>query len=54
MDTKAKKQLSEADIISKYIMPHVEKAGWDSMMQIRQEVKLRDQLKNILSDALGH
>ena len=23
-------------------MPHVEKAGWDSMMQIRQEVKLRD------------
>mgnify|MGYP000535082553 FL=1 len=42
MDTKAKKQLSEADIISKYIMPHVEKAGWDSMLQIRQEVKLRD------------
>ncbi|UZE97621.1 EcoAI/FtnUII family type I restriction enzme subunit R [Alkalimarinus alittae] len=37
-----KKQLTETDIISKYIMPHVEKAGWDSMTQIRQEVKLRD------------
>lgn len=42
MDTKAKKQLSETDIISKFIMPAVEKAGWDSMLQIRQEVKLRD------------
>jgi type I restriction enzyme R subunit len=42
MDTKNKKRLSEADIISKFIMPAVEKAGWDSMTQIRQEVKLRD------------
>jgi len=42
MDTKAKKQLTESDIISKFIMPAVEKAGWDSMLQIRQEVKLRD------------
>jgi type I restriction enzyme R subunit len=42
MDIKAKKQLSETDIISKFIMPAVEKAGWDSMLQIRQEVKLRD------------
>lgn len=42
MDTKTKKQLSETDIISKFIMPAVEKAGWDSMTQIRQEVKLRD------------
>ena len=42
MDTKIKKQLSETDIISKFIMPAVEKAGWDSMTQIRQEVKLRD------------
>lgn len=42
MDTRTKKQLSETDIISKFIMPAVEKAGWDSMTQIRQEVKLRD------------
>lgn len=37
-----KKQLSETDIISKFIMPAIEDAGWDSMLQIRQEVKLRD------------
>lgn len=37
-----KKKLSETDIISKFIMPAVEQAGWDSMTQIRQEVKLRD------------
>ena len=37
-----KKALSEADIISKYIMPAVQAAGWDLMTQIRQEVKLRD------------
>lgn len=37
-----KKQLSETDIISKFIMPAIDDAGWDSMLQIRQEVKLRD------------
>ncbi|WP_338401531.1 EcoAI/FtnUII family type I restriction enzme subunit R [Neptunicella marina] len=37
-----KKALSEADIISKYIMPAIKDAGWDDMYQIRQEVKLRD------------
>jgi len=37
-----KKSLSEADIISKYIMPAVKTAGWDDMLQIRQEVALRD------------
>ena len=42
MDNKTKKQLSESDIISKFILPAIEKAGWDSMTQIRQEVKLRD------------
>lgn len=42
MDNKTKKQLSETDIISKFIMPAVEQSGWDSMLQIRQEVKLRD------------
>jgi len=37
-----KKKLSETDIISKFIMPSVQSAGWDLMKQIRQEVKLRD------------
>ena len=42
MDNKQKKKLTEADIISKFIMPAIESAGWDSLTQIRQEVKLRD------------
>ena len=37
-----KKKLTEADIISKFILPAVKKVGWDDMTQIRQEVKLRD------------
>ena len=37
-----KKSLSEADIISKFILPAVKDAGWDDITQIRQEVKLRD------------
>ncbi len=37
-----KKKLTEADIISKYLLPAITDAGWDSMTQIRQEVKLRD------------
>jgi len=37
-----KKKLTETDIITKYILPAVEQSGWDSMQQIRQEVKLRD------------
>jgi type I restriction enzyme, R subunit len=37
-----KKQLTEADIISKFILPAITDAGWDTMTQIRQEVKLRD------------
>jgi type I restriction enzyme R subunit len=37
-----KKELTETDIITKYILPAVVKKGWDSMTQIRQEVKLRD------------
>lgn len=37
-----KRNLTEADIISKFILPAIESAGWDSMTQIRQEVKLRD------------
>ncbi|RXJ71346.1 DEAD/DEAH box helicase [Veronia nyctiphanis] len=37
-----KSQLSEADIISKFILPSIQGAGWNPMTQIRQEVKLRD------------
>ncbi|MDN3651495.1 DEAD/DEAH box helicase family protein [Thalassotalea ponticola] len=37
-----KKDLSETDIITKFILPSVKKSGWDDMTQIRQEVKLRD------------
>jgi len=37
-----KKQLSETDIITKFILPAVEQSGWNPMTQLRQEVKLRD------------
>ncbi|GME39851.1 MULTISPECIES: EcoAI/FtnUII family type I restriction enzme subunit R [unclassified Pantoea] len=37
-----KAQLTETDIVTKFILPAVKKAGWDDMTQIRQEVKLRD------------
>lgn len=37
-----KSKLSEADIISKYILPAIKHVGWNDMSQIRQEVKLRD------------
>ncbi|GAK84524.1 type I restriction-modification system restriction subunit R [Vibrio ponticus] len=40
--TFSKSQLSEADIISKYILPAIKSNGWDDMTQIRQEIKLRD------------
>lgn len=33
-----KKSLSERDIITKYILPAVEKAGWNKQSQIREEV----------------
>jgi len=33
-----KKQLSERDICTKFILPAVKKAGWDEMTQIREEV----------------
>lgn len=36
-----KKQLTETDIITKFVLPAIEQAGWDSMTQLRQEVKLR-------------
>lgn len=37
-----KKHLTETDIITKFILPTIDAAGWDSMTQLRQEVKLRD------------
>jgi type I restriction enzyme R subunit len=37
-----KRKLTETDIITKFILPAIESAGWDSMTQLRQEVKLRD------------
>ena len=33
-----KKDLSERDICSKFIGPAVKRAGWDGMMQLREEV----------------
>lgn len=37
-----KKELSERDICSKYIQPALEKAGWNSLTQIREEVSFTD------------
>lgn len=37
-----KKDLSETDIINKFIRPAIKHSGWDDMTQIREEVKLRD------------
>ncbi|WP_429868242.1 EcoAI/FtnUII family type I restriction enzme subunit R [Escherichia coli] len=36
------RNLTEADIITKCVMPAILNAGWDNTTQIRQEVKLRD------------
>src|SRR5947208_17104653 len=33
-----KKQLSERDICTKFITPSLRQAGWDEIMQIREEV----------------
>ena len=33
-----KKQLSERDICTKYIIPALEQAGWDIATQIREEL----------------
>ena len=35
-----KKELSEADIRTKYITPALQKAGWDIMLQVREELNL--------------
>ncbi|MCF6301251.1 MAG: DEAD/DEAH box helicase family protein, partial [Proteobacteria bacterium] len=38
----AKKQLSERDICTKYINPALQKAGWDMLTQVREEVSFTD------------
>ncbi|MDO8304419.1 MAG: type I restriction enzyme HsdR N-terminal domain-containing protein, partial [Herminiimonas sp.] len=40
MNSKEKKELSEADIKAKFITPALVKAGWDEMTQVRREVTL--------------
>ena len=40
MDSKEKKQLSEADICDLFITPAIKDAGWDPLQQIRREVTL--------------
>ena len=37
-----KKSLSERDICTKFITPAIEKAGWDPMLQMREEVSFTD------------
>jgi type I restriction enzyme R subunit len=39
---KSKKDLSEQDIRTKYITPAIEKAGWDRMTQLGEDVPLTD------------
>ncbi len=38
----SKKDLSERDICTKYIQPAIEKAGWNPLTQIREEVSFTD------------
>lgn len=40
VNSKDKKELSEADIKAKFITPAIVKAGWDELTQIRREVTL--------------
>jgi type I restriction enzyme R subunit len=37
-----KKSLSERDICTKYITPAIEKAGWDKVKQLLEEVSFTD------------
>jgi type I restriction enzyme, R subunit len=39
-----KKDLSERDICSKFIGPAIKRAGWDGMMQIREEVAFKGRI----------
>lgn len=42
MSTIDKKSLSERDICTKFINPAIEKAGWNMMNQVREEVSFTD------------
>ena len=39
-ETVNKQQLSERDICTKYILPAVKNAGWDEMLQVREEFEI--------------
>jgi type I site-specific restriction endonuclease len=52
-----KRHLSERDICTKFITPALRQAGWDEMLQIREEVSFttrRRLLDALLASALGH
>jgi type I site-specific restriction endonuclease len=42
-----RKDLSERDICSMFIGPAVKRAGWDGMMQIREEVAFRYRRRHV-------
>jgi type I site-specific restriction endonuclease len=42
-----KKELSERDIITQFIIPAIEKAGWDIERQVREEVFFTDLMKQV-------
>ncbi|MDR4652629.1 MAG: hypothetical protein MRJ52_09530 [Nitrosomonas sp.] len=37
-----KKDLSERDICTKFVMPALEQTGWDMQRQVREEVSFTD------------
>ncbi|MBO7127879.1 DEAD/DEAH box helicase family protein [bacterium] len=42
MENISQKELSERDIISKYILPAIARSGWDMQKQVREEVTFTD------------
>lgn len=51
-----KRSLTERDICSKFILPAVLQAGWDAMLQVREEVYFttrRRLLDALIAEALG-
>ena len=41
-NTNQKKNLTEQDISTKYIVPAIQKAGWDVMMQVSEQKQITD------------
>src|ERR1700730_15776556 len=37
-----KQSLTERDICTKFILPAIKRAGWDEMVQVREEYKITD------------